>query len=404
MPAIVLAVAAGALPPAAASAATPPSVTTFTYTGAEQAYRIPAGVTRVSVTAVGAPGGTTEAHLSAGGLGGTASSVVTVDPGATLYVEVGGAGGTGEVGVYPVNGVGGAGGFNGGAAGGVGTFNLLPAPGPPAGDDGGGGGGGASDVRAVPAAVGGSLGSRLVVAAGGGGGTQSSTGGGGSAGQPGHGNPYSVGQPGTATAGGAAGDNGPTTPAGAGALGVGGFGGSFGGDDDTSGGGGGGGGLYGGGGGAIYSGGGGGSSSGTTTGLDPTGVPSVTITSAAVGADLATSLEVPPTARPGSSFAAVLTVTDGGPGPAGRTWVLLLVPAGLRVTDAGGGRVSKYHGRTRVLFRLAGVGVGAPETFRVTLSAATWTRGRRVLTACARSVTADPRRGNNHDRTTVLVE
>jgi Lamin Tail Domain/Glycine rich protein len=129
---------------------------TFTYTGAEQTYTVPAGVTSLQVQAVGASGGG-----SAGGFqpvqGGTGGLVVgelgagsVIKPGDTLYVEVGGAGGNAGSGLAE-------GGFNGGGAG------------------GGGGGGGASDVRTcsrtstscpdgVPSAL-----TRLIVAAGGGG-------------------------------------------------------------------------------------------------------------------------------------------------------------------------------------------------------------------------------------------
>jgi hypothetical protein len=145
---------------------------TFGYTGAEQCYVVPAGVTEVAVVAVGAPGGAGYGRypdvLSNGqccndaAAGARASGDVEVTPGQVLYVEVGGVGGTGTV-----AGGGGAGGFNGGD--GDGTVYALT----------GGGGGGASDVRTVsscqvvedycvetPA----SLASRLLVAGGGGGG------------------------------------------------------------------------------------------------------------------------------------------------------------------------------------------------------------------------------------------
>lgn len=249
----------------------------FGFTGSEQQFAVPAGVTSLQVSAVGAPGGG-----SLGGVGGTASAAVTVTPGDMLYVEVGGAGTSS------------AGGFNGGGDPGA---NSVSTP-------AGAGGGGASDVRRVPAAEGGSLASRLIVAGGGGGagglglnagpavaggaadadGTDGRNdvpgdtgGGGGHAGDTGG----AAGAAGTGTNAGSAG--------GAGSSGVGGAGGPGGGSAVT--GGGGGGGQVGGGGGgsggwrigdqAGGGGGGGGSSlaSGGTTGVaDSTSTaPSVTI-------------------------------------------------------------------------------------------------------------------------------
>jgi MFS family permease len=138
---------------AAAHAAQPPNCTQtahtvsckFSYTAAEQTFTVPTGVHLLRVDAVGAPGASS--IDAAGGSGGTASAAVTVTPGQSLYVEVGGAGASG-----------GAGGWNGGGAG----------------ADGGDGGGGASDLRTVSCAADcpgttPSLVSRLVVAGGGGG-------------------------------------------------------------------------------------------------------------------------------------------------------------------------------------------------------------------------------------------
>jgi hypothetical protein len=124
----------------------------FGFTGGEQAYVVPAGVTAVQVDATGAAGGN-GCMTTTGGEGATITANFAVSPGSVLYVEVGGAGGPGFSGgicsATPT-----VGGFNGGGAGGT---------------VGGGGGGGASDVRTVPAATPSPLGSRLIVAAGGGG-------------------------------------------------------------------------------------------------------------------------------------------------------------------------------------------------------------------------------------------
>ncbi|HSC03921.1 MAG TPA: choice-of-anchor D domain-containing protein [Solirubrobacteraceae bacterium] len=289
-------IAACALAPAAFAVA--PAPATFGYTGAEQSYTVPPGVTHVRVTATGAPGGAGAPGPTrpgvVGGLGALLTGDLAVTPGELLYVEVGGAGGDGAV-----NG-GGLGGWNGGGLGGR-SF----------GGDGsfGGGGGGASDVRfcSINATdclvVQSSEASRLLVAGGGGGGGAAQVnddpgGAGGDAGESGTpGGTASGGGGGGATraAGGAGGRGGGCAVAtssgmsgldgGLGAGGIGGYG--IAGQDDTWGGGGGGG-YYGGGGGgdgceAGGGGGGGGSSygpAGATFGTAARGsdTPSVTIT------------------------------------------------------------------------------------------------------------------------------
>jgi hypothetical protein len=135
---------------------------TFTSTGAEQTYTVPAEVTRLEVQAVGANGGNTKGpfkdQIIPGGTGGMVTGELSVGPdaaikpGQTLYVEVGSA---------PM---GTTGGFNGGGAGPPPPFHL-----------GGNGGGGASDIRTcsrtsascpnnAPSPL-----TRLIVAGGGGG-------------------------------------------------------------------------------------------------------------------------------------------------------------------------------------------------------------------------------------------
>jgi hypothetical protein len=242
---------------------------TFTYTGGEQTFSVPAGVTSVEVVATGGHGG------SAAGAGGAAAQVtgtVSVTPGETLYVEVGG---NGENGSPDGDSGASSGGFNGGAAGGA-------------------GGGGASDVRTSPAVDGISPDDRLVVAGGGGGSGQngSCTGGaGGNAEQAGEDGSCrnGGGGGGSQSSGGAGGTNGCGTGE-AGQLGIGGLGGGNGFDDefcDLDVGGGGGGGYYGGGGGtgasSDSSGGGGGGSSyvpagGSSTLTGPDASPQVQIT------------------------------------------------------------------------------------------------------------------------------
>ncbi|MFF9646633.1 Ig-like domain-containing protein [Kitasatospora aureofaciens] len=242
---------------------------TFAFTGAEQTFIVPGGVTQVDVTAIGAAGGLSGVIVTPGGRGAQVSGTLTgLSAGQTLYVEVGGTP-TNNSGCYPFSPC--IGGFNGG-----GNSHF------------GGGGGGASDIRTQPRTIPlTTTDSRLIVAAGGGGAGEvfsaSCTGGsqGGDAGQPGATgvcNGGTGGGAGTATQGGAGGTS-PSGGSGApGTLGTGGNGGQ-----NT--GGGGGGGYYGGGGGGDLNvninpfgsaGGGGGGSS-----LVPAGGTGPTVTSAA---------------------------------------------------------------------------------------------------------------------------
>ncbi len=137
---------------------------TFTYTGSEQTYTVPAGVSSVTVTAIGGAGGSGTSDVSgkfasAGGDGASVTATVPVTPNEVLYVEVGGAGGSPT---HPPTTQGGC------------------AVGPPAFNGGGGewegncggGGGGASDVRtcSMTACPNDTPDTRLVVAGGGGGG------------------------------------------------------------------------------------------------------------------------------------------------------------------------------------------------------------------------------------------
>jgi hypothetical protein len=217
---------------------------TFNFTGGQQTWLVPAGVTTVDIDARGAAGASTT-QSSPGGKGGRVQTTVAVTPGETLFIYVGGAG------------AGSVGGFNGGGQGGAG--------GP------GAGGGGASDIRRNAALIT----DRIAVAGGGGGagadaGCAPATGGGGGGVTGGisskcffKSGAAAVG--GNQVAGGAGGSSSLGNSGNAGALGVGGNGGA-----GSAGGGGGGGGYFGGGGGGanINNGGGGGSSfsSGTNTG------------------------------------------------------------------------------------------------------------------------------------------
>jgi large repetitive protein len=126
-----------------------PITATFNFTGNAQTWVVPAGVTSINIEVYGAQGGDSETCSGPlnidGGLGGFASGTLSVTPGETLTIYVGGK---------PLNGdLGGGndlGGFNGGGNGGMYA----------------GAGGGASDVRQG----GTSFSDRVIVAGGGGGG------------------------------------------------------------------------------------------------------------------------------------------------------------------------------------------------------------------------------------------
>ena len=298
------------MPSSAGAAGCSTSSLTFSYTGAEQCYSVPAGIDEINVVAIGGAGSNgggwnglaSDETPPPGGVaadGADVSGDLSVTAGEELYVEVGGSA------VYAEQGA-----FNGGGA--PGFQSAL------GGGDSGGGGGGASDVRTVSCGTacssGGdsaSLGSRLLVAGGGGGGggggnfDGSAGGAGGDASESGANGQtpsgYGIVPPGGGGGGGATQTEGGTggaaggTGDGAGAgcagqsapyVGTGGEGGLA-----SEGGGGGGGGYYGGGGGGCgydtsspppgAGGGGGGSSYGPPgTSFEPasTGTPSVTIT------------------------------------------------------------------------------------------------------------------------------
>ena len=248
---------------------------TFSFTGATETWTAPAGVTQATFDLYGAQGGggggNSFVRPGSGALGSEAKATLSVIPGATYQINVGGNGGNGT---GTRGGAVGTGGFNGGAPGGTGD-NF---------DGGtGGGGGGASDVRTANNG----LDDRLLVASGGGGGGGEGGGGGGGGGYYGGGGggaaPNSQGGGGgTQTSGGLGGASG-SSSCGSGGDGSSGTGGA-GGDGDRpnpiscggspAGNGGAGGGSTGGAGGAGFggAGGGGGSSYGPTDAIFQSGV------------------------------------------------------------------------------------------------------------------------------------
>ncbi|MFN8114290.1 MAG: glycine-rich protein [Solirubrobacterales bacterium] len=144
LPVAAIAVLALLLPGAAGAA-----TDTFTTPGSYD-WTVPAGVDSATFTVVGARGGASAS--SDGGLGGLVTATLSVTPGETLKVTVGGAGAD-----TPAI----AGGFNGGGLAGSQTCVIPPST----KYCNGGGGGGASDVRRG----GNALTDRVLVAGGGGG-------------------------------------------------------------------------------------------------------------------------------------------------------------------------------------------------------------------------------------------
>ena len=283
---------------------------TFSATGAAQSFTVPSGIETLTVTADGAQGGSTGATLQAGGLGGSVTATLSVVPGSTLSVVVGGRG-TDEDN-FPPDPV--AGGFGGGgtgaeggqsqssgAGGGGGSFIFGPSGTTLIAAGGGGGAAGQSTFTVLggnggtPAGAGAS--DTTYADTGGTGATISAPGAGGT----GAGAPY----PGSSGASG-------TGPASSGTFGIGGAGGAA--ESLSFGGGGGGGGYFGGGGGG---GGGGGSAGGGGSSFSVD--PSATFTTGTWSGDgevaiSYSSVSPPPTVSTpaGASNGYWLVAADGG--------------------------------------------------------------------------------------------
>ena len=136
---------------------------TFSYTGSQQTFTVPSGVTSITIEMWGAQGGSggyysNSSYCSTGGKGGYSTGNLSVTPGSSVYVYVGGQGEgfatcNTKMQSLPQN----SGGWNGGGNSYGGTYP-------------GTGGGGASDIR-----YGGtSISDRKIVAGGGGGGVSKS--------------------------------------------------------------------------------------------------------------------------------------------------------------------------------------------------------------------------------------
>ena len=130
---------------------------TFSYTGSQQTFTVPSGVSTITIKVWGGQGGSggyysSTTYCSTGGKGGYATGDLSVTAGSTVYVYVGGQGQSYATCQTRMYGSSYAGGWNGGGSG---QSSLS-----------GCGGGGASDIR-----YGGtSISDRKIIAGGGGGG------------------------------------------------------------------------------------------------------------------------------------------------------------------------------------------------------------------------------------------
>ena len=311
--AVIVGLALPAITGAASASATVTTTTTFSSAGISS-FTVPAGVTSVTMTAIGAAGGNVsgfEGPMS-GGEGASVTSTLTVNPGEVLAVGVGAPGAAGN----PSSS--GSGGSGGGGNAGAPTGGL----------GGSAGGGGASVVSGLTPSAG--FNALLVLAGGGGGGGVDANG--GDAGATGSaGSLNGAGGGGTSSAGGAGGVPYTAGPCGGngisdgnqGAFELGGNGGAGGAP-----GGGGGGGYYGGGGGSSSTcvwggvtgrGGGGGSSfvaQGSLSAPATSAPASVTITYDAPTADESTgTLSFATQAQGTDSSEQDITITNNGSGP-----------------------------------------------------------------------------------------
>ena len=217
-----------------------PGSTTFNYTGSPQTFMVPVGVISVTILATGASASPGFGAIGGtGGLGGRTTATVSVTPGASLTVLVGGQG------IGLVGGFNGGGGSTGSGGGGGGASSVRDGATPLVVVGGGGGGGADAGSGATVGGGNGAAGGGLIADAGGniplnggGGGTQAAGGIGGKRLSP-------SGVDGTAGAsvqGGIGGNNQGVVGGGGGGGGFFGGGGGGGGNPSAAGGGGGGGG------------------------------------------------------------------------------------------------------------------------------------------------------------------
>ncbi|WP_433060120.1 zinc-dependent metalloprotease family protein [Dactylosporangium sp. CS-033363] len=139
-----------------------------------------------------------------------------------------------------------------------------------------------------------------------------------------------------------------------------------------------------------------------TTGTATAATFTEMVTEATVSrADLVSTVSAPATTRAGSTFKVTLTVTNRGPGTANRSIAVLILPPGVTVRDAGGGRVV----RGAILFDTGKLGpkASASRTVTLTATALRWRWNTRTFYCLALSSTPDPNPFNNGSRAVVTV-
>jgi len=116
----------------------------FTYTGANQTFTVPTGVTSITISMWGAGGAGSGSSAGSGGSGAYVSGTMSVTPGQQLLLVVGGGGSysASTTAAYGGGGVGGANTYGGGGGGYTGIFSNSVTQGNAVTIAGGGGGGG----------------------------------------------------------------------------------------------------------------------------------------------------------------------------------------------------------------------------------------------------------------------
>jgi hypothetical protein len=117
-------------------------------------------------------------------------------------------------------------------------------------------------------------------------------------------------------------------------------------------------------------------------------------------ADLAAALDAPSTAEPGRPFPVTLTVRNAGPSAATGVSSTIVVPVGLRITDAGTGKITLGHVVSFSRPTLAG---GESVTYTVTVTADRPGGPRTFSGATVSTQTRDPRYADNADTASTTV-
>lgn len=136
----------------------------------------------------------------------------------------------------------------------------------------------------------------------------------------------------------------------------------------------------------------------TTPGVTAPAQFSATVTAAPPGpdrADLIATLTIPTSLRSGASAQVTLTVRNAGPRESRRVVSGIALPAGLTVTNGGGGTVT--DGKRAVGWTAASIAANATATYTITVTADRSATGSRPVGGGVLSTaTRDPNLGNNY--------